>query len=169
MNSVFYFILLFFASFLNSQNVKGQKIMSTLKKKMITADSIVLVSHIAPPEIYRSGIDNPNDFKLLIKGKVNEKVIKEKKVLNNKLTGTLSNIVSHPFSDSIEEKGMCFIPHHAILIYKSKKISFIDLCFLCQEFETSSDIKIPAGDFDLAIWKSLKLFFRKQGFKYGFE
>ena len=61
------------------------------------------------------------------------------------------------------------MPHHTIYIYLKSKISYIDICFMCGEFETSKDIKIRVDDFDQLTWTNLEEFFHSQGFSYGFE
>ena len=50
-----------------------------------------------------------------------------------------------------------------------KKLSYIHICFQCEDIECSSDIKLPENDFDQATWQKMRLFLKSQGLNYGFN
>lgn len=110
--------------------------------------------------------------KVIIAGKPNEKIIKEKLILNSALRENLVAIIpdQHIATDSIivEVGAACFNPHHTIFIYKNKKWSYIDLCFGCQQYDFSKDLIINKENF-LARqedWDELKNFFRELNLTY---
>ena len=53
----------------------------------------------------------------------------------------------------------CFIPRHAIIIYKQHKILYIDICFECLNFETSADIIFGKYVWDRQKWSKLQKYF----------
>ena len=67
------------------------------------------------------------------------------------------------------ENGKCFIPHHAILIFKNQEISFIDICFGCSHLATSKDIKVSDDDFDRRKWRELQSYFKQNRITYKLE
>jgi len=132
----------------------------SLKSKLLSADSIVLISY--------SHIQGKGDRKAILNDQMN--LINLKEYISVKKSGTieLASILTTPFKDNrIEEMG-CFDPHHTIYIFKKRIISYITVCFECEEIVVSDDLDIPENDFDKATWKKLKSFFRKQGIKYGY-
>jgi hypothetical protein len=163
MRYIFFFILLFF-----SVIVSGQNSFSNLRNKILLADSVLLISHASTSLKPRSEM-SPTQYRLILNGKVNQKIIIERKIVKGKSLQYLSKLIGSPFKDKTLEKGHCFNPRNTIFIYKAKRISFIDICFECREIESSKDIKIPENDFDNLIWEKLEYFFKEQGFVYGFD
>jgi hypothetical protein len=135
---------------------------------MLLADSVLLISHASTSLKPRSEM-SPNEYRLILNGKTNQDIIIERKIIKGKPLQYLSKLISSPFTDRTIEKGACFNPRNTIFIYKGKKISFIDICFECKEFESSKDIRITENDFNNAIWEKLEYFFKEHGFTYGFE
>lgn len=133
------------------------------------ADSVILVSHemtSSSTNIIIDSLGNKINLESIItKGKLNEQITKEKLVLSEQQVFALSNILSKRYKPSrIISMSQCFDPHHSVIIYKKAKISYIDLCFGCQDFETSRDIQGLEIKEDK--WEELYLLFKKYGFKY---
>ena len=139
-----------------------------LCKKLRLADSVLLVSHELTAGIAiiddRTGKSIPLP-KLMISGKPNYKIFKERQIIKDTSLVTLTKILGRPFQGHTIEVSMCFMPHHAILIFHNGKTSYFDICFSCRQFITSKDLeKISA--FDNQKWAELEDFFLTQGFKY---
>jgi len=133
---------------------------NSLKSKLLNADSIILISY--------SNSQDKGDRKSILNDQMN--LLNLKEYISVKKSGRieLASMITAPFKDNrIEEMG-CFDPHHTIYIFKKRIISYITVCFECEEIVMSDDIDIPENDFDKATWKKLKLFFRKHGIKYGY-
>ncbi len=136
----------------------------TIKTKLEKADSIVIVSHIAIPELIKKD-EKPEERHLVLNNKLNEKLILNRLPIKGTDKKTLISILSQPFQDTLIEEGKCFIPRNAILIYKNHKISYIEICFTCKEIEISTDIIMENKDFDNLTWKKLEEFFIKLSLK----
>jgi hypothetical protein len=147
-------------------NCYGQSL-RRIKSLILRADSVILTSHICPFPIKTK--EDKNNWELVLGNRINPQFIKEQKKLTDLSRKYLANFITQPFKDSILEKGMCFMPHHTVYIFTMTRISWIDICFLCGEIETSADIKFPQKDFDSLTWKKLKIFFKAEGIKYGYR
>lgn len=148
---------------------QGQGRLVHLNSKLLSADSIIIVSHESTAGV--SVIDSVTGKylphpKLLIKGKLNEQIIHERTTLLDTAVKRLSSIITRPFQDTVIEIGKCFLPHHAIVAFKSNRTSFIDICFGCRRIATSKDIKIVSDDFDNRKWKELIDFFQQYNMRY---
>ena len=158
------FILVFFCC---SKNLYAQPLQK-IKSLILNADSIVVVSHIAPPTIITN--KKPEEYKLVLNNQINSRFIKERKLINSDTVQELANFLTIPFRDSIIEESNCFFyPHHSIYIFHRKKLSYIHICFRCEDIECSPDIKLPVNDFDQATWRRMKDFLKAQGLTYGFN
>jgi hypothetical protein len=158
------FIVLFFCC---SKYLYAQPLQK-LKSLILNADSIILVSHVAPPTIIIN--KKPEDYQLVLNNQINSRFIKERKLIDSATIIELANFLTIPFRDSIIEESSCFFyPHHSIYIFHGKKLSYIHICFQCEDIECSSDIKLPENDFDQATWQKMRLFLKSQGLKYGFN
>ena len=142
---------------------------SIVKKKLESADSILLVSHqdTEGVKVVDSLGRNVALPALIIRNTPNYKIFTERKIIDSAERNTLVKILEHPSGKKIEI-GMCFMPHHAILIFKSGNVSYIEICFGCRRFETSKDLK-KLGAFDSPKWAELEAYFKKLGFKYELE
>jgi hypothetical protein len=142
-----------------------------IKSKLLQADSVIIVSHQIT-----AGVKIINDStaeeiplpELIIHGKPNETIIKERQVINGKYLDTLINILDRPFLDKTITTSKCFMPHHAIFIHKNGKTSFFEICFSCNGFETSTDLNSVYA-FDTRKWTELFNFFKNRGLKYELE
>lgn len=161
------FILLIIV--LNSHFSFSQIANDSLIEHIKVADKILITSH----EDFNLNIGKPGKSKtinrtLLKNGKSNKKIIKEKIQLDLKLKEELIDIISRQKNDSIWDGAYCFWPHHTIFIYKEKKWSYIDLCFGCDHYSFSKDLKINEDEFLITYedWRILETFFRKQNLNY---
>jgi hypothetical protein len=161
-----------FLFFIMSLQASGQKRLDNLKAQFQSADSVVIVSHEATAGIglmdEKTGKHLPLP-KLIVNSRLNETIIHEKRVLNDTSIQRLNAIITRPFQDSVLEKANCFIPHHAVVIFKKRKASFVDICFGCRGIETSKDIKMTSWDIDNRKWNELIVFFKQHGMKYKLE
>ena len=133
------------------------------------SEKILITSH----ENLNLTIQKPGKSKTIIRtllknGKPNKKIIKEQIQLDLKSKEELIEIISTQKNDSIWNGAYCFWPHHTIFIYKEKKWSYIDLCFGCDHYSYSEDLKMNEVEFLVTYedWRKLEAFFREQNLKY---
>ena len=164
MKKVFTFLLV-----LNSLFSFSQIANDSLTNYIKVAEKILITSH----EDFNLTIEKPGKSKtinrtLLKNGKPNKKIIKEQIQLNLKLKEELIEIILTQKNDSVWDDAYCFWPHHTIFIYKEKKWSYIDLCFGCDNYSYSEDIKINKDEFLVTYedWRKMEAFFRKQNLNY---
>lgn len=166
-------------SFLFFLTTKGQSSenIKQVQQKILSADSIVLISHVLTaefaPKIVRDWDKNKKKqikkdvtYPTYLKnGKINPAIIKQRKAISKTETIELSQTLA---SEKVEEinQTKCNMPHHTIIIYKNNSQSYIDLCFYCKKLNTSKDITLTEGDFNDNKWERLKSFFKKQGLNY---
>ncbi len=81
------------------------------------------------------------------------------------LVDSLINILDRPFKDSIISLKGCYIPRQTVFIFKGNKLSYIDICFHCRNFETSKDL-LSLYACDDRKWEELENFFIRQGLTY---
>ena len=106
--------------------------------------------------------------KLMVKGKLNRQILTEEQIIKGNDLDALLGILSRPNQDSIINQGGCFIPRQSIILIKNHSTSFIDICFHCDSYRTSKDLKnIPV--FDNKRWTELEAYFRKHGLKYQLD
>lgn len=147
----------------------GQERLSFLKAQLLQADTVLIVSHKQTAGI--SLIDETTGKelplpKLVVNGRPNRSIFLEERVIRDTGLQALAQILSRPFEDKTVERAMCFMPHHAVLILKKGKTSFIDICFTCSRLETSRDIRITSDDFDKRKWSELEAFFIQRDMKF---
>lgn len=138
-----------------------------VKHKLLSADSILITSHeptagIGLVDSLGNNIPLP---KLLKHNKPNYQIIKECKFLKKPSIDSLVNILNRPFKDRIISVGACYIPRQTIFIFKGNRISYVDICFHCRNFETSKDLS-NLYPFDNRKWAELEEFFIRQGIVY---
>lgn len=158
---------------------------SLIESKMQSADSIVLISHIVTKEYAaapkpdwdaRDTTMNMEKYMelhppappFLKDGQINRAIITEAVKIDKERDALKSILIRH-VTNVDSSKFNCDIPQHTIVLYKSGKQSFIDLCFTCRKVHPSSDIEISEKDFDENKWNSLKSFFQNVGIKENFE
>ncbi|KIA95317.1 hypothetical protein OC25_05535 [Pedobacter kyungheensis] len=142
----------------------AQKSKNKVYQTFMAADSVVIVSHT----LTYTPIQNDGDYspRLIENGRLNEKIIKQRLKLDKKDIDLLAStlIMSLKLGETFE-RGMCFMPHHGILIYKQNKCSFFDICFDCKHFVTSADIKL-SDNLRIITWQKLKAFFKSRKLDY---
>lgn len=138
-----------------------------LSVKMKKADTVLLVSHEVTAGIVI--VDSAGNHlplpKLIVSGRPNYAIIKEQQIITGTKLDTLVKILERPFQDRTIETGKCFMPHHAVIIIKNGKISYIDICFGCLGFDTSKDLRRLYA-FDRRKWTELYDYFVRLGFTY---
>ncbi|MGI4870287.1 MAG: hypothetical protein ACRYFX_03805 [Janthinobacterium lividum] len=110
--------------------------------KLQRADSVILVSHLNTNELPAadtSGHILPHP-KLLVAGKPNYSIAKERRSLTIVQRMELGRILIRPIKQIILKEGRCFMPHHAIFIIKNGRTSYIDICFDCSRSMSSDDL-----------------------------
>ncbi|WP_018341434.1 hypothetical protein [Cytophaga aurantiaca] len=161
-----YFLIVICALAISSSAL-SQDNSNWLVKKIKAADTVLLISHKATAgEYYKDStgkISPPPE--LIIANKLNGSIVIESKVLAGVERQTLSRILTQPLQSKNTAMANCFIPHHAILLIKDGKISYIDVCFRCHRFKESKDLE-NIEDFDNHKWNELKSFFVELGFEY---
>jgi len=137
-------------------------------ERFLKLDSIIIVSHEATDGVLIVNDSTGKRIKppqLLISGKLNDTIIKERKKLDSLNTSKLIKILKRPFEDKTIEEGNCFIPHHSVLFYKKGKLSYVEICFGCRGFITSKDLEFIDG-FDKKMWRQMEDFFKSIGIAY---
>ena len=137
-----------------------------LKDIFLSADTILLVGHLGiqynPP-----GQNNPSPTAppILINGKRNTSIVKKQKIITKSEIDSLVTILLRPISEDEGVSNCIFDPHHTIFILKDGAVSYIDMCFTCQQLETSQDLtSLPF--FDNNKWTELERFFEKHNTRY---
>jgi hypothetical protein len=163
-----YFTTISFFLFLGFIHTNAQGGLRRLKSKLLSADSVIIVSHenTAAGNIIDEKTGDTISGKLLVNGRPNERIIHEKVTLHDSATRKLSRIMARHFQDSVSQVGRCFIPHHAVILFKKGKASFVDLCFGCHSIEATKNIKVTSNDFDSRKWKELIAFYRQHNIQY---
>lgn len=128
-----------------------------------SADSIIIVYHEVTAGLVIKKDKQTSKArslqKLVVNGKLNNKIVYQKSVLTDSSILRLSNIITRPFQDTKVKRSPCHICEHSILIFTRGKISFIDISFDCRTIvDTSKDIKISEFDFDNRKWSELVFF-----------
>jgi hypothetical protein len=165
MKSLFPILFILLAPFFCvSQNNEGW-----LRLKFKNADSVLLVSHEDTEGVVivdDAGNRSPPP-RLIIKGKPNSEIIKERQIVCGKQLDELIQIINRPIKSG-SWVGKCYMPHHTIFLFKNGELSYIDVCFSCRKFETSRDLK-KIYQFDDRKWDELEKLFARLGFKYELE
>jgi hypothetical protein len=161
--SLILFFLMGLTGFLFSQEYAYK-----IEKKLREADSVVFVSHAATWGI--AIVDEKTGKrtappKLIIKGKINESIIRERLVVKSSALDSLITVLARPFADSIIQEGNCYMPHHTLLLFKRGHLSYIEICFGCRRFSTSRDLSF-FDFFDKRKWRELQEFLFERKFNY---
>jgi hypothetical protein len=142
---------------------------SSFRKALAQADSVVLVSHLTT--YVRISSENgkaPAPRYITTGGVPNYSIIKESFRLSRPETDSLFKLLTAPNTDSEHNEIMCFLPHHAILIFKKGKCSFLDICFGCQKIINSPNVLFKYR-LSQQGWKDLKAFFAQRKLNYELD
>ncbi|MFZ1307268.1 MAG: hypothetical protein WAR80_15590 [Ferruginibacter sp.] len=138
----------------------------SLRIKLIEADTVLIVGHLG--RMFKEPGHNdslPPIPSILINGRPNLSIIKKQTVITGLDLDTLINILTKPVTE-ITGPAMCiFDPHHTIFIIKNGETSFIDVCFNCEQFEASDNLK-SFIDFNTNKWSELDTFFIQKGVRF---
>ncbi|MBX7227064.1 MAG: hypothetical protein K1X55_13605 [Chitinophagales bacterium] len=129
------------------------------------ADSIVIVSHELTSNATAAVLDSfGNEMSLpvlLVDGRINEQIIKERVKLNNKEKQQFVDFWRAP--PKVNGQGNCFLPHHTIFAYKNSQLIYLTLCFQCKSYEIEA---VSFQGIGIETWGKLKKFFKELGLKY---
>ncbi|NIF05087.1 hypothetical protein F3J23_06490 [Chryseobacterium sp. Tr-659] len=144
----------------------SQNINKDLVQYLKDADSVLLTHH----EDLRLDIETPGKsvviHRTLLKNDIpNDKIIKKKILLTPEMRQELIEIIKNQKKEKLWEGAFCFEPHHTIFFYKTKKWSYIDLCFGCKQYNYVPNVPVNRDDFlrTYQEWKNLEDFFTKLG------
>lgn len=139
--------------------------------KLKNADSVVLVSHIDHTlNVLADGdVEAISRQPLVINSLPNNRIIKERRVINSSSLDTLVKILLLNSNDDSFEKASCYMPHHTIFLFKENDLSYIDFCFQCQRFETSKDLLNAIVDIGNQKMEKIRLFYKSLGFNYKLD
>jgi hypothetical protein len=178
------FVLIIFSCL--SAKAQTKEIFRTLDRKIVTSDSVLLISHVLT-EGYVVIRDEDWDvtdtltksnkkkkesqpiLPFLINKKLNRNIIVERKKLFEISKNQLSNILSRDILLKSFRSANCDQPRHSIIIFKNGKESFIDICFGCRKIHTSEDIVLNESLMDEKKWNALEAFFKSKGFQKFFD
>ena len=171
---------IFFLSFFPFLTTKGQLAdnIRQLQQKILSADSIVLISHVLTVEFAPKIVEDWDKTKkrplvkkyapypkYLKNEKINPAIIKQRKAISKSEMDELSEIFRLKKAIEINQTK-CDMPHHSIIIFKNNAQSFIDICFYCKHIHTSKDINLEEAEINDNKWEKLKAFFNKHGLTY---
>ncbi len=149
----------------SSQDKKHISSPNFLESRLYKADSIILVSHDDSYRNIGEGISAPNDsFSLIFQDKLNLPIIHE--YVKISVDDELINLLTQKSADSLIYNYTCFLPHHAILVYKENKISYLDVSFECKGWETSNDSLFEGVYLSDQGLLNLRKYFHNKGIKY---
>ena len=150
----------------NSTQTRNDSLSTILKKTFYETDTVLLIGHTG--RLYKPPGQNdtlPPIPLLVINGKLNTQIIKKQKLLAKGEIDTLLAILSKPVSEDEGATNCVFDPHHSIVIIKNGRISYMDMCLSCHQFDVSQNFpSLPY--FDFAKWDNLDSFFTKIGVRY---
>ena len=173
--NIHFFIILFFAAcsnpsdqktYRNSLELKNDSLTVILKEVLYNADTVLLIGHTGRK--YKPPGQNdtlPSIPSLVINEKLNAEIIKKQKVLKKAEIDTLFSILTRLVTENEGGAHCEFDPHHSIVIVKNSKISYMDMCLKCHQFELSQGFP-PLPFFDFTKWDQLDTFFTKTGARY---
>ena len=157
---------------LTVRNSVNSTITDTIQKSIILdSNEIYLSNHLANVDSFvlvsRTGKKVNEDLMavgvpIVLNGHLNSKIIINRINISGKSLDTLIQILLRSITEPVG-KTRCggFNPHYSILISRKERYSYIDICFHCQEFETSADLSRLA--FDEKKWAELENFFIERG------
>jgi hypothetical protein len=145
-----------------SLDTVAQNSLSNIRTILTEADSVIIASHesLVVPE-KRIGGPPEKSKEIIINGKPNFSIILKSHKLDHKSIDSLVFILTKEVSGDITQMA-CYDPHHAIYIFKKKTVSYLDICFGCQRFSKSKDIKFDIHELTNETWIELESFFAKR-------
>lgn len=146
----------------------GQNRLELFVQSIKSADSVWIVSHSETVGVVITDEQGNRISRPLVEnGKLNNRAIKERYLINNSEIESLSIILGRPKKDMKIEMAKCFIPFHA-LIWKSKEqLLWMEIAFACTRVESCKEFPISESDFDKRKWNELTEFFKQKGISYN--
>lgn len=163
LTAIFSFIILVLPS------AKAQKNLVALKAKLLSADSVLIISHENTAQFYiedSTVVKHLYNSSLLENGKINEKIIREKKILSKTAVQRLSKILTRIPKVHGVDMANAAERYHAVLIYKDGQVSYADIFLVGRTIRTSKDIHLSEDDFDNRKWEELWSFFLQNHINY---
>jgi hypothetical protein len=147
-----------------------------LSSIILTADSVVIISHEVPEEFGANIVSDwdlsdstiketqkiqpKTGLKYYDRGRINRKLVIEHLLLTDKNKRVLADIFTSEVTQT-SNHFQCDEPRHSILIYKNDMEFYVLLCFTCQRTHSSPRLWLSDSDFDNSKWQRLEQFFRK--------
>jgi hypothetical protein len=161
-------VFILFAFLLLQINAYGQLEKKSVKVSILSADTVLIVSHDLT---YSEIIDRKTGKKamsppVVVNQRSNIDIIHEKVILSDSLKNQLIRILTKPNGNTKYDMARCFLPHHSILLMKSGKTSYIEICFDCKRLDASKTIETSDIHYSKEMWTELKDFFIRSGIKY---
>jgi hypothetical protein len=154
--------LLFSVTTIFSLSVLAQSGRNALKNQLVSADSIVLLSH---GNIYPIMIPDENgnviqEGGLFMNGQINQEVVSKQKTLSATEAEALRSVLLQNKPPTGEQKiNFCWDPHHSIFIYSNGLHSYVHLYFECRNYEVYGSLTQADLVMYKAKWKVLQAFF----------
>ncbi len=168
--------LLIISTFLHALSAHGQTAYQAneLRQKILSADSIILISHNLTGEFLPKEVESINSNTqqksvradsptLLIDGRLNREIVSELVLLNETDKQTLIKILFGNPHQTQWTPLTCDEPRHSIIIYTGNTVSFVDFCFTCKRVHISDDIDLKKIFIDDHKWKLMENFFKSKG------
>lgn len=164
MRKVFFIQL---ALLMSQLNLVGQIKTSTVRAAILSADTVLIVSHnLTYGDVIQEGSE-PIPPPLIVENeRPNSKIIHETVILTDSLRNRLIKILTESNKSGRIEMAGCFMPHHAVLLTKNGKTSFIEICFGCRRIFASDDIGTDDIQYAQKMWVDLERFFSANGIHY---
>lgn len=139
-----------------------------LKEYLLSADSVVLLSHHSPNE----PIKNPSTGKyyshsipFIENGKINYPLsVQERKQIDKNAVKELVDILSLPAVDD-SLRTACFQPRNAVVAFNNGGMSAFDFCFECRGYDEYGYF-VSYLIMNTDKYNKLYAFYKKHGFKY---
>jgi len=162
--------LIFSSIVLLTQNDSyGQIKTNTVKQAILSADTVLLVSHdLTNQRIVEDNVGGGvrKSPPIVLRQRPNKKIIRETVLLNHQLRLQVVKILTQPNNDGEIKLMSCFLPHHSILLIKNGKTSSIEICFACQQLVASKGVGLSDIHYPKIMWTQLENLFLSLGIKY---
>jgi hypothetical protein len=142
---------------------RAQNALDSFAAALPLADSIILISHAG---IQKHHYTDHGRYWISL-DRIDTGLLKEYRKFDRSSVDRLRDALLTE-DDNARISTSCFNPHQAILMYRSGKLSYMDICFHCHNYVLSTKRRI-ASDMGSDAWDNLKLFFRSEGMRFTME
>ncbi|MEL1244281.1 hypothetical protein AAEO56_08430 [Flavobacterium sp. DGU11] len=137
----------------------------SFRQKFISADSIQIVSH-EDLDLMNKKTGTIAYRKIFPGNKPNYAIVKEVVTLDKHRSDQLYKLLVSGKTEEYD-RASCFVPHHAIFIFKDGVCYGLDFCFECRGTARTDNYTIDVPIFhNEKVWTSVCDFFREQGIQY---